>query len=92
LSWIRISLCLIAPWKGGNVKYHWGSKKSKCQATHYTSFTLTYLMENKMSLAHHIVEWWGCGYTYENGKSLSARTRGHLMLKHNSKLMQMEWK
>jgi hypothetical protein len=33
LSQIRVSLCLVAPpWKG-KTKHHWGSKRSKCQAT-----------------------------------------------------------
>jgi len=48
---------------------------------HYTNFALIYPMENKMSLAHHVVKWWGYDYTDQNNKSLSERTQGHLMLK-----------
>jgi hypothetical protein len=49
---------------------------------------LAYPMENEMPLIHHAVEWWGCNYTNEDGKGLSGRTQGHLMLKTKSKLMQ----
>jgi hypothetical protein len=86
LNRICISLCLVAlPW-GGNTKHHWGSRRNKCQIPHYKSFTLTYLMENKMSVIHHAMERWGCSYTNEDDKGLSERTRWHLMLKPKSKL------
>jgi hypothetical protein len=48
---------------------------------------LVYPMENEMSLIHHVVEQWGCGYTNENNQSPIEKTRGHLMLKPKSKLM-----
>jgi hypothetical protein len=38
-------------------------------------------MENKMSLIHHTVKWWGCDYTNKDDKGLSERTQRHLMLK-----------
>jgi hypothetical protein len=38
LSQIHISLCLIAPPRGGKARHHWGSKRNKCQvATLYES-------------------------------------------------------
>jgi hypothetical protein len=52
---------------------------------HYMNPMLTYPMENEMSLVHHVVEWWGCGYTIENDKGLNERTQGHPMLKPMSK-------
>ncbi len=60
--------------------------ETSAKLPHYKSFTLTYLMENKMSLIHHAMERWGCSYTNEDDKGLSERTRWHLMLKPNSKL------
>ncbi len=57
----------------------------------YTGPTLAYLMENEMPFVHHTIEWWGCGYTNKDDKNLNERTRKHLMLKPESKLMQMEW-
>jgi hypothetical protein len=53
---------------------------------------LVYPMENKMPFVHHVIEQWGCGYIDEDDKGLNERTQGHLMLKPESKLMQMEWK
>ncbi len=58
---------------------------------HYMGPTLVYIMENKMSLVHHIVEWRGCGYINEDGKGLNERIQGHPMLKPKSELMQVEW-
>jgi hypothetical protein len=54
---------------------------------HYSSPLLVYPMENKMSLVHHIVKWWGYGYADQDDKGLSERTQRHLMLKPKSKLM-----
>jgi hypothetical protein len=51
---------------------------------------LTYPMENEMPRVHQVVKQWGCGCINEDDKSLSERTRGHLMFKPKSKLMQME--
>jgi len=48
-------------------------------------------MENEMPLVHHAVKWWGCGYTNEDDKGLSERTRRHPMLKPKSKLMHAKW-
>jgi hypothetical protein len=42
---------------------------------HCTNHVLTYLMENEMSLVHHIMEQWGYNYTNKDNKSLSERTR-----------------
>jgi len=58
---------------------------------HSTSLALIYPMENEMPLMHHVVEWWGCGYTLEDDKGLNERTQGLLMLKPMSKLMQTRW-
>jgi hypothetical protein len=58
---------------------------------HCMGLVLSYLMENEMSLIHHFVVWWGCGYIDEDNKGLSERTQGHIMLKPKSKFMQMEW-
>jgi hypothetical protein len=58
---------------------------------HSTSLALIYPMENEMPLIHHVVEWWGCGYTLEDDKALNERTQGLLMLKPMSKLMQTRW-
>jgi hypothetical protein len=52
---------------------------------------LAYIMENKMSLVHHVVGQWRCGYTNKDDKGLSERTQRHPMLKPKSKLMQVEW-
>ncbi len=65
--------------------------RANAELPHYTSHVLAYLMENEMSFIHHVVEWWGCGYTYEDDKSLGERTQWHLMLKPRSNLMLMEW-
>jgi hypothetical protein len=35
---------------------------------------LIYPMENKMSFVDHVVEWWGCDYTNEDGKGLNENT------------------
>jgi hypothetical protein len=59
--------------------------------THYTGLAFAYLMENEMPFVHHTIEQWGCDYTNKDDKSLSERTQRHLMLKPESKLMQMEW-
>ncbi len=31
LSWMHVSLCPIAPPRGGKTKHHWGSRRNKCQ-------------------------------------------------------------
>jgi hypothetical protein len=65
--------------------------RASVKLPHCTGPMLVYPMENEMPIVHHVVEWWGCNYTNEDGKGLSKRTQGHLMLKPKSKLMQMEW-
>jgi hypothetical protein len=52
---------------------------------------LTYLMENKMSFVHHVIEQWGCGCIFEDDKGLNERTRKHPMMKPMSKLMCVGW-
>jgi hypothetical protein len=44
-------------------------------------------MENEMPLVHHVIEWWGCGFTIKDDKGLNERTQGLLKLKPMSKLM-----
>ncbi len=61
--------------------------RTSVKLPHYMGPMLVYPMENEMSLIHHVVEQWGCGYTNENNQSPIEKTRGHLMLKPKSKLM-----
>jgi len=58
---------------------------------HCTNITLAYLMENKMSLVHHVVEWWGCIYKIKNNIGINERTRGHPIMKPMFKLMKVGW-
>ncbi len=79
--------------------YHEGAKqdtigviKGVCaKLPHCTSLVLIYSMENEMSLIHHIVEHWGCGYINEDCKGLNEKTQWHPMSKPKFKLMQVEW-
>ncbi len=41
---------------------------------HCIGLALAYLMENKMLLVHHAIEWWGCNYIIEDDKNLNERT------------------
>jgi hypothetical protein len=63
-------------------------RKTNAKLPHCMGFALAYPMENEMPHVHHAVEWWRCNYTNEDDKGPSGRTRGHLMLKTKSKLMQ----
>jgi hypothetical protein len=56
-------------------------KGANAKLPHCTCIMLTYLMENKMPLVHHTVEWQKCSCTIEDDKSLNERTQGHLMMK-----------
>jgi hypothetical protein len=73
------------------MKHRWGSKRSKCQIPHCIGPMLTYLMENKMSFVHHVIEQWGCGCIIKDDKGLNERTRRHPMMKPMSKLMCVGW-
>ncbi len=61
--------------------------RASAKLPHYMSVVLVYPMENEMPLVHHPIKQLECGYTNEDIKGLSERTRGHLMLKPKSKLM-----
>ncbi len=65
--------------------------RASIKLPHSTCLTPTYLMENKMQLVHHIVEWWGCICIIENNKGLNERTWGYPMMKPVSKLMKVGW-
>jgi hypothetical protein len=67
-------------------------RKVSAKLPHCTGLALAYPMENKMSLVHHAIEWWGCDYIDKDNLGLNERTQGHLMLKPKSELVQMEWK
>jgi len=41
---------------------------------HHRGLTLTYPMEKKTPLVHHIIEWQGCSYIIKDNESLNERT------------------
>jgi hypothetical protein len=51
------------------------TKGASAKLPHYIGLALTYIMENQMSLAHHIIKQWECSYTNKDGKSLSEKCR-----------------
>jgi hypothetical protein len=57
LSWIRISLCLIASPQGGKMRHHWGSRRNKCQATtlYKSCINLSYGKQNAICRTSHRV-------------------------------------
>jgi hypothetical protein len=65
------------------------AKGTNAKLPHYTGFVLTYPMENKMPLVHHVIKWWGCGYIIEDDKGVNERTRRQLMMKPMFKLMSV---
>jgi hypothetical protein len=50
-------------------------KRINVKLSHCIGLMLIYPMENKMPFVHHVVEWWGCHYTNEDGKSLNENTQ-----------------
>ncbi len=49
-------------------------RRASAKLPHYTGLVLAYLMENEMSLVHHVVKWWGCNCTIDNNKNLNERS------------------
>jgi hypothetical protein len=56
--------------------FHEGAKKNTIGVTggvsaklpHCKGIAIVYPMENKMSLVHHTIKWWGCSYIIEDDK------------------------
>lgn len=51
--------------------YHEGAKWNtiSVKLPHYTILTLTYPMKKEMPFVHHVVKWWGWGYTIKDDKN-----------------------
>jgi hypothetical protein len=61
--------------------------RTSAKLPHCIGPTLAYPMKNEMPFVHHIVKQCEYNYTNEDGKGLSERTQGHLMVNPKFKLM-----
>jgi hypothetical protein len=63
------------------------TRKTNVKQPHHRCLLLIYLVENKMSFIHRIVERQGYNCIVEDDKNLNGRTQEHQMLKAKPKFM-----